>query len=500
MDLFTKVVFGGVRKAAEAFKPTATEGIPLPSTESRPDFPVERIDYVGAGLEIPGLDDDVPMRPFAARALMKLNNRLAPFHDEREPWRDVAECRAFLDTTFGPLLQPPSVVWNNPSSDEALERWALQGFAAHRLQRGRTMPNTPESAHDDLVLPFDFMRGYDVRSGLARYAGDAWFSREGKLKSIVVDGSYLCPSDGRAWEAAKFNLRSASLVWTTLADHVGKCHYGVANAVVLATKRRLSRQHALRAFIAPFHFRTAAINNGASQSLVPWGALLHRTSGFEWNSMLRIYKDAPAEYRFETFPEELRRRGVHPETLAVEYPYATDGLLYWDATLAFVRDAFERSDALKQVLGSQRDETLQWWDDLRTHLVGGLPELSLDTLTEFLAHTIFVVTAFHNHVGTVADFVMDPTFTAGKVWPGATMADKQSTTHLCVVASITGFEMPRLMGDFSRLMPDAQAREVVNRWHLRLREVEAEIASRNAARAQPFLSFLPSRMAISVAI
>lgn len=500
MDLFTKVVFGGVKKAAGAFKPTATEGIPLPSTESRPDFPVERIDYVGAGLEIPGMDDDVPMRPFAARAMMKLNNRFAPFRDERESWRDAAECRAYLDATFGTLLQPPSVVWENPASDLALQRWALQGFASHRLQRGSTINGTPASAHDDLVLPFDFMRSYDVRKGLARYGGDAWFSREGKLKSIVVDGSYLRPSDGQAWEAAKFNLRSASLVWTTLADHVGKCHYGVANAVVLASKRQLSRQHPLRAFIAPFHFRTAAINNGASQSLVPWGALLHRTSGFEWDAMLRIYKDAPSEYRFETFPQELRRRGVHPESLATPYPYAEDGLLYWDCILAFVQDAFASSDALKQVLGAAREETQRWWDDLRAHLVGGLPELSLESLTEFLAHTIFTVTAFHNHVGTVADFVMDPTFTAGKVWPGATIADKQSTTHLCVVASITGFEMPRLMGDFSHLMPDGKAREAVNSWHSRLRQVEEEITGRNAKRGQPLLSFLPSRMAISVAI
>lgn len=500
MDLFTKVVFGGVRKAASSFKPTTTEGIPLPSTESRPDFPVERIDFVGGGLEIPGMDDDVPMRPWAARAMMKLNNRFAPFHDERESWRDAAECRAFLDATFGPMLPAPSVVWDNPSSDTALERWALQGFASHRLQRGSSIANTPVSAHDDLVLPFDFMRTYDVRKGLARYGGDAWFSREGKLKSIVVDGSFIRPTDGRAWEAAKFNLRSASLVWTTLADHVGKCHYGVANAVLLATKRRLSRQHALRAFIAPFHFRTAAINNGASQSLVPWGALLHRTSGFEWEAMLRIYKDAPSEYRFETFPQELRRRGVHPESLAVEYPYATDGLLYWDCIVAFLREAFAASDGLKQVLHAQRDETVRWWEDLRAHLVGGLPELSEETLIDFLAHTIFSVTAFHNHVGTVTDFVMDPTFTAGKVWPGATIADKQSTTHLCVVASITGFEMPGLMGDFSHLMPDGGARQAVNMWHTRLRQVEEEIAGRNAQRQQPLLTFLPSRMAISVAI
>jgi Lipoxygenase len=500
MDVFSKVVFGGIRKAAGAFKRTRTEDIPRPAHDPQPNVPVERITYVGDGLEVPASDDHVPMRSRAARTMMKLNNRYAPFVDRREQWESVEACRTYLSRTFGRLLPQPAVTWDKPTSDDALQRWAFQGFASHRLCRGKLMPNVKPDEMDDYVLPLEFMRAYGVRPGLARYGGDAWFSPEGKLRRIHANGRDLRPGDGAEWEAAKFNVRSASLVWATLADHVGRCHYGVANAVVLATQRYLPRDHGLRRFLAPFHFRTAAINNGAAQSLVPWGGLLHRASGFDWEGMLRIYQDAPKEYRFETVPDELRRKGVHPDTTGDLYPYGSDALAYWNRVEHFVQHAFDTSPALGEVLGARRVDTERWWGEVRRLVNGGLPDLNAKSLNDFLSHAIFTVTGFHNHVGTVTDFVTDPTFTAGKVWPGATMADRQTTVHLCIVACITGLPMPALVGDFRHLMPDDAARTSVSTFLASLRELEEDIAARNGKRSQPLLSFLPQRMAISVAI
>ena len=112
----------------------------------------------------------------------------------------------------------------------------------------------------------------------------------------------------------------------------------------------------------------------------------------------------------------------------------------------------------------------------------------------------FTVSGFHNFVGTVTEYVADPTFTAGKLWPGVTMADRQSTMQLCLIASTTGFELPRISGDFSHLMPDDGAKEAARRFRESLRAVQANIEARNAKRAQPFRAFEPNRVSLSVGV
>ena len=80
------------------------------------------------------------------------------------------------------------------------------------------------------------------------------------------------------------------------------------------------------------------------------------------------------------------------------------------------------------------------------------------------------------------------------------MADRQTTVHLCVVACITGFKTPRLSGDFSHLMPDDGAKHAVADLRTQLHALDEEIAARNKKRALPLLTFMPERMAVSVAI
>jgi hypothetical protein len=110
------------------------------------------------------------------------------------------------------------------------------------------------------------------------------------------------------------------------------------------------------------------------------------------------------------------------------------------------------------------------------------------------------VSATHEHVGNVAQYIRNPTLAAGKLWPGQTIADKQSSMHLCVVGAITGLEMPKLMEDFSHMMPDDHSRAAVRSFQRDLSDWQLDVDARNARRAQPFVSFSPRELSCSIAI
>ncbi|MBL9039304.1 MAG: hypothetical protein JNG84_12370, partial [Archangium sp.] len=375
------------------------------------------------------------------------------------------------------------------------------GFAAHRLEAAS--PASGGKPGERFVVKHDNMHALAVRPGLARYGGDLYLDHAGRPTRIVLGGRDVLPSMGKEWDFAKFTFRASSLVGTTAYDHLGRCHYVIANALYLASHRHLKLDHPLRTFVSPFHFRTGAINYGAVSSLVPEAGLVHRASGLTWDALSSIWKGMTKAYSFETLPAELRRKGVHPEAFGSDekdlYPYGTDALEFWHAIHDFVGDALEKSPALQSALTTRRDETSRWWESLAKG-IPGIPELTTEGLRDVLTLLFFTVSGFHNFVGTVTEYVADPTFTAGKLWPGVTMADRQSTMQLCLIASTTGFELPRISGDFSHLMPDDGAKDASRRFRTALKGVQANIDARNAKREQPFRAFEPDRCSLSVGV
>ena len=201
------------------------------------------------------------------------------------------------------------------------------------------------------------------------------------------------------------------------------------------------------------------------------------------------------------FDDELRSRGVHPDTLPPDLsPYGTDGLAYWRCVESFVDDAFANSAALQDALGGFRSETEAWWRVAMENCRGDLGPLTEDAMRTFLKISIFNVSGYHSHVGTVGAYVRDPRFLCTKLWPQATMCDKQTTSALCVIACITGFPMATIDGDLSDHMPDHGSPVAAVNLRAALTSLEGEIAERNASRALPYRLFMPSRVATSVAI
>lgn len=417
LDFHSRNLFRLVRRAVDGFQPIKASELPHPYREASRSLDTTRVECVGDGVEVMAQDDDAEVRPRVVKAYLDLNNRYAPLSDRPQGWRSREEGVSTIAKTFGKYLPASEGNWSG--LEDVTSHWMRQGLAAHRLERVHHA-----GEQEAFVARFEHMADFGMRDGPAAYGGDAYLNENGVLTRVHLGGQDVTPAH-RNWEHAKFAFRTSSLVWATLSDHVFRTHFVLGNTFLISTKRWLPLDHPLRSLCAPFHYRTAAINNGGASTLVPEGGMFHRTTAFSLEGLQQVYRDCLADYRFETFPDELRRKGVHPDSMtdpALLYPYGADGLRYWDRVSAFVTDVLSSSPALRTILAERRTETQQWWDAQAALLPGGLPALDKDTLHDYLAHVMFTVTGFHSHVGNVAPYVRDPSVVGGKVWARATMS------------------------------------------------------------------------------
>lgn len=498
LDFHTANLFRLVRAAADKHVRLDASLVPKPWREASEAYPTVRVDYLGAGLDVPAEDDDTPVRPLLARWYIAANNALAPFYDDPTAWESPEQGRQSIREAFGRYLPEPAVAWPD-GGVELTELWARQGFGAQRLER--VAPGGPPD--EAYVSSFEFLTKYPVRSGLLPFGGEVFLDRNGKATRARYLGEAFRPGDA-GWDHATFAYRTSSLVWGTFDDHVCRTHYVLMNGQVLATKRRLALAHPLRSFLAPFHYRTAAINNGGTLTLVPKGGVFHRAAGFDWPTLQQTYSDCIAGYRYETFAQGCRRRGLTAEEVgpdfATLFPYASDGLEYWTRVRAFVEDAFERSPALQSATTTHGDATKRWWDDQAAALPGGLPAYGPEALRDLVAMAVFTGSGYHEHVGNVAPYVANPPVAGGKIRAGQVMADRQVSMQYGVLACITGLPMPKLMEDFGHLMPDDAARDAHGAFKASLADWQVEVDARNAGRSLQFHSFSPRTMSCSVSI
>lgn len=478
-----------VVRGLTGFVPVAAEAIPRSTAPADPDLPRQRVTGVGPiDPEIPLTDEDNQHRPPYVQRVIHFANDWLPFRDDPRELPGSAE--GLLASAFGAFLPAPHFTWPDLDTPEGLSLFVRQGLGAHRVVRDG----------DGVALKMNFLSAFDVRPGLARYGGDAHLDGEGRLVGLKFGDAWVRPGDP-SFAADAFRFRSTVVSGVTLLDHLGTCHYGVSNALLVATRRQLGPDHALRQLLRPFLFRTAATNANALASLLPTRGLVGRGTGFARFEEPRSHM--LDEARFEPFEAGLRRRGVHPDdlppALAAALPFSVDGLAYNRRLGAFVADAFTRSAALAGVLdGAAGEATRAWWDDLGARLVGGLPALDRAALIEVMAWAAYVVTAFHAHVGHVAPYVRDARVAAGRPVLGAVRSDPQNALQMGVVAVTTGVEVPRIDQDLSRLMPDAGALAAWITFQAALAAQQAEVDARNAARPVPFPAFSPRCISCSV--
>ncbi|MCO5561651.1 hypothetical protein L7F22_015272 [Adiantum nelumboides] len=275
--------------------------------------------------------------------------------------------------------------------------------------------------YHDAFLPF--VSHVNALEGRKMYASRTilFHTRSGSLVPLAIELSLpsrkrvftpgLHASSYWLWQLAKAHVSSNDAGFHQLVNHWLRSH-AVVEPCVVATKRQLSSMHPLFTFLQP-HFRyTLEINAAARQLLINADGVIEncftpgpfalQMSSAAYSSMWRFDR--------ESLPADLLKRGMavedasqpHGIKLVIEdYPYASDGLLMWDAIKTWVDEYV--SLYYKDVKSVEDDVELQaWWEEIRT--VGHedkkdeawWPRVKTpDDLKGVLTTIIWVVSGFH---------------------------------------------------------------------------------------------------------
>ena len=506
MNLHTKVLFSLIKKGVSKFKTTPAPEIPQPSVEANENLELKTVTYTNPNIIVPNADEDVPRRPAISRIIINANNSLSPFRDYCHKWESAQSGEKKINDVFGTYLPKSKVDWNghDPTGDKALEWWAFGGFGAIELKALSAEEATKEKVGDQVpqyVSAYEFLSDFEVRANLAPYGGSAYFDKAGKVIKIKLYGKDVFPNEGKDWAYAKFAYRTSSFVWTTIYHHLFKSHYNISNTPSIATYTHLDPAHPLRQFLKPFLFRTAAINNASCDTLLPKGSIIHRATGLTWDSMHEVYRTMLRADKFTPMPEQLEVSGLgkHLQNGGAEVlGYTSDGLAFWKTVHSFISDVVDNSPAFNKIVKS--DASKRWWEQVNVLAEEDLGAFGKTSMIRYLTEFLYTVSGYHSFVGHVSPFVQNPAIASGKLYPGLAMSDQQTSEQISVVASITGLEMPSLMGNFEHLMPDVNTRESLIRFQNDLRELDTEIGRRNAKRDIPLHAFVPDKMSLGVSI
>ncbi|MBK8697349.1 MAG: hypothetical protein IPN17_35095 [Deltaproteobacteria bacterium] len=155
-------------------------------------------------------------------------------------------------------------------------------------------------------------------------------------------------------------------------------------------------------------------------------------------------------------PELARRKAADREKLVVtdgvevpeegdRHPWVADARALSNVIRAFVLEYIG--------LYAPTDEALEgdvaliaFWSHLQSAPpTVKFPGRSKAAIVDLLAQFIWSVTGLHEAVGTVNEYVIDPTFMGTKIRPGREMSDVQASMQYLLVMALTGLGMPRLM-------------------------------------------------------
>jgi len=259
----------------------------------------------------------------------------------------------------------------------------------------------------------------------------------------------------------------------------------------------------LRRLLRPFTFRTPHINKGASVYLLTENGLLHRTVGLTWeglrNGMAYSYKTL----RYSTLADQLALTGLKDDL--DKHPFFQDLVDFERLVRKFIED-YVKVYYPNDVKDVQADEALQqFWNSIHFVTDSGIPALKcrhdiVDLFTNFVVY----VTALHNHVGNVAEYLMNPRFAVAKLRPHREISDVQASFQSMLVALLTGWKVPKLLGDFSHVLLQDQHLKTTTlifaEFQASLSNLADVVEKRNEGRRFPTNSVNPRRMTSSVSI
>jgi hypothetical protein len=335
----------------------------------------------------------------------------------------------------------------------------------------------------------------------------------------------------RNWEFAQWRFRVSLYFQGFAVGHLVLVHWGMSNSMVVATRESFEPDHPLRELITPYLFGTISINKSAIVNLVSERGAVVRIGAVELNQTGDLIEALAKQYNYETFPEMLKSKGDFPPGMLESMPMVEDGRKLW----ALIRKHVARYVGLHYGDGklvTDDPDVVEFWEKAKSTSNNfiNLPELTTDSLVDFIATCIFYFTAVHEILGNVNFMTMTPHDLSGRIHRRDLYGDYPYQASIqdwyrimCVVTSTTLKSVPMFISQqeesakyFSGLGDNEhRVKKAGGVYHSpsntelascfgdfadELNALSAEITASNQARPSPFGSFDPKRLEVSVSL
>lgn len=465
------------------------------------------------GMDIPTWDEDVPsnwLRSLASTSIFDYlrNGHINRLQDVAVEFNSSDEARDVFRIAAQEDLRPLELTsWEEMRSDEAISRFAFAGLAAHRMQR--TAPTSwynvlSEDYNVAYKNDWEYLKVFEVRPGFEKYGAIAYFDSRAHLRKIYwsMAERNVTPGD-RDWEHAKWVFKCSVIAGATLTDHLVGIHFMTSNFMTSSSQKNLRPDHPLRRLLKPHTYGAVTVNMGATTTLASEFSVLHRASSFTWPAVMEGFKVSVALNRFVPMSEVLKESGMDTASSEI-YPYGQDMRDFVRVVHKFVKGyigVYYKDDAA--VTGDK--EVSKFWHGLRQVKTMNIPTApTKKNLINGVVLLIVKVTAMHNQVGNVADYLVDPRFASPKIRPGREVADVQAAFQGLAIGLMTANLQPRLINNFTHLVLQDEHVTVTSAlfeaFQVDLKALVQKIDKRNKNRRFPCNAFNPRTMVSSVSI
>jgi len=299
----------------------------------------------------------------------------------------------------------------------------------------------------------------------------------------------------------------------TCRYHLAWLHWIRANGLHNAARETLPASHPVRRLLKQHYYGTGEINYSSKDMLLPVGQFAHRTFALTEDAWIQYFTDVTREFKYVSLPESFARRSL-PEGFLKEWPVAVDGLRIWHVYNDYIKRYLDVFYPEKDAQVTADEHLVAFWAHFEGQIDAGwsLPPLTYDALATLLTDLIWWVTAGHEFVGAIVEYLTPPTGLPAKMVDREEAVDVQSYAQALVIISLTGIGQPALMSDWTHLFKVATwaadqqqaALDVVRQFQADLvacaDEVERLNLVREARGERKFVAFDPRILETSVSI
>jgi len=466
------------------------EVLEKPTKEANKNLPT--MSLLNGVFEYPKKDEFLRL-PLAAKFLIPYMNKYLPNNERTTPVDQhapaVNKVRTYLQTG---VKSPYEGRWVQPLSDKSMTRVFFSSLGMPYVVKN------PEIAGGGYVADLTYLGELSYKESMENLGCKVYFNSNGDVRQIKdYDGEVYCPGDAY-WEWAKLKARSNVFTLASL-EHVSTYHFTWACAPGTSLRMYLPPTHPIRMAFSAHFFRTHYTCAKAEHSLVSERGVLARALPFTKEGMDKAFTDLMTDmFAFETYPDELKRRGVKDCDFHIG---SSDGVDLHEIMLKYACNLFDEVYETEDRF--LKDEAMREVYKYLQKKIKGIPkEYSMANVKMVWGEILFRVTGMHTLIGNSAAYALDPFMVNFRMLQSEKGITKTSQECQATVTSITGITIPdnypRLSQDWSHVLHDRRSKAYAT---LRkdLDKHSKAIDERNASKDRRFVNkdFHPDHVAVS---